>query len=234
MRHWLYTAMAFSHYSNQVESKLDAEAKAIRDLPPDKLWSDLIRRASGPRSVDSPVAPADLEEKGSRSPLFNLLYIAALNAGANDWWNNVALAGAPVGRGHKIEYHHVFPQAKTRRRYPDSLIDSIANLAFLSALGNKRVGAKDPAVYLATIDTVELDKQWVPPDTSLWALDRFPEFCTARRQLLARQINSMLGLPDFKEPTVQPGPLEDEEADSAELDGGSAETTTSDDDIWEE
>jgi hypothetical protein len=234
LRRWLYTAMAFSHYSNQVESKLDAEAKAIRELPTGDLWSDLIRRASGPRSVDSPVAPVDLEEKGSRSPFFNLLYIAALDVGAKDWWNNVALASAPIGRGHKIEYHHVFPQAKTKSIYKASLRDSIANLAFLSAIGNKRVGAKDPSTYLPAIDSTELAKQWVPPGPALWVLDRFPDFCSARRYLLAQQINKMLGLPDFKDGANPELPLDEEEADSAQLDEGSAEVMTGDEDIWNE
>jgi hypothetical protein len=233
LRRWLYTAMAFSHYSNQVESKLDAEAKAIRELAPDQLWEDLIRRASGPRSANSPIAPADLEEKGSRSPLFTLLYIAALEADAKDWWNNLALAGAPVGRGHKIEYHHVFPQSKAKPLHPPALWDSIANLAFLSALGNKKVGAKDPAQYLAKIDPAELQKQWVPVDSSLWDLDQLPAFCAARRRLLAGQLNEMLGLPAFVETSRPESALDEEETDSAELDSGSAEIMT-EEDVWEE
>jgi hypothetical protein len=232
LRRWLYTAMAFSHYSNQVESKLDAEAKAIRELPAGQLWDDMIRRASGPRSANSPIAPADLEDKGNRSPLFNLLYIAALEAGAKDWWNNLALAGAPVGRGHKIEYHHIFPQAKTRTRYPASLRDSIANLAFLSALGNKKVAAKDPATYLAATDAAELEKQWIPPDSSLWPLDRLSDFCAARRRLLAAQLNTMLGLPTSSQVEAPAVPLSDEEPDAAELDEGSAAVMT-DDDTWD-
>lgn len=234
LRRWIYTAMAFSHYSNQVESKLDAEAKAVRELPADQLWDDMIRRASGPRSLNTPLAPADLEDKGNRSPLFNLLYVAALQAGAKDWWNNLALAGAPVGRGHKIEYHHVFPQAKTKSVYPASLRDSIANFAFLSAIGNKKVGAKDPATYLPTIDKSELSKQWVPLDATLWALDRFPEFCAVRRRLLADQLNTMLGLPAFVATSSTEVPLDDEEPDAAELDGGTAEVATDQDDVWDE
>lgn len=234
LRRWLYTAMAFSHYSNQVESKLDAEAKAIRELPSDQLWDEMIRRASGPRSANTPLTPTDLEDKGNRSPLFSLLYVAALSAGAKDWWNNVALAGAPVGRGHKIEYHHVFPQARAKSVYPASLRDSVANFAFLSAIGNKKVGAKDPAIYLPAIDKSELSKQWVPLDAALWALDRFPEFCAARRRLLVDQLNAMLGLPPYVETSEIAPPLDDQEPDAAELDEGTAEASTGDDDVWDE
>jgi hypothetical protein len=220
LRRFIYTAMAFSHYSNQVESKLEAEAKAIRELPAATLWDDLIRRASGTRSANSSITPADLEDKGSRSPLFNLLYVAALAAGAKDWWNNLALAGAPIGRGHNIEYHHIFPRARMQGRYPASVTDTIANLAFLSSLGNKRVGAKDPDTYLATIDPTELARQWVPLDPSIWRIESFPAFSVARRRLLAAQMNEMLGLPPFAESPGQEAPLADEEPDSTEVDEG--------------
>ena len=233
LRRWIYTAMAFSHYSNQVESKLDAEAKAIKEVAPERLWDELMRRASGPRSANSPIVPSDLEDKGSRSPLFNLLYIAALEAGAKDWWNNIALAGAPIGRGHKIEYHHVFPQAKTKSRYPANMRDSIANLAFLSALGNKKVGAKEPAVYLAKIDQAELAKQWVPREPTLWDLDRFPDFCAARRRLLTEALNEMLGLPSYSEAPALDVPLDDLDPDPAELDEGTAKVEAEDEeDLW--
>lgn len=231
MVRWLLTAMAFSHYSNQVESKLEAEAKAVRELSPGDLWPELIRRASGPRSADSSISPVDLVDKTHRSPLFNLLYIAALRRGAKDWWNNLTLSGVPVGRGHKIEFHHVFPQALTKGRYPDSLRNSMANLAFLSGLGNKKVGAKDPKEYLAGVDGQELRNQWVPLDPSLWDVERFEEFLEARRRLMAADLNEMLGLPPYQEAPAPSQPLEDVDFDPTELDEGSA-PVTDEEDLW--
>ena len=237
MIRWVLTTMAFSHYSSQVESKLEAEAKAIREQSPKQLWPELLRRASGPRSIDSSITPNDLVDKSNRSPLFNLLYIAALRRAAKDWWNNLALAGAPIGRGHKIEYHHIFPQARTRGLYPDALRNSIANLAFLSALGNKKVGAKDPMEYLSRVDSAELENQWVPLDSTLWPIDRLVEFCAARRRLLADALNDMLGLPAYVEPTGSTPSdqvLEEEDFDAVELDEGSAPMETEDDTTWGE
>lgn len=230
---WVLTAMAFSHYSNQVESKLEAEAKAIREQTGASLWAEMIRRASGTRSSDTPISPVDLTDKSARSPFFNLLYIAALKNGARDWWNNVSLAGAPIGRGHKIEYHHIFPQARTRNRYPDSLRNSIANLAFLSASGNKKVGAKDPAEYLREIDRDELARQWIPMDPDLWHIDRFEAFCEERRRLLADELNELLGLPRFTETPLEPSGADiEEDFDPAELDEGSAPAEDETEDPW--
>ncbi|HEY8588376.1 MAG TPA: DUF262 domain-containing protein, partial [Naasia sp.] len=95
LRRWVYTAMAFSHYSSQVETKLDAEARVVERNGPG-VFDELIRRASGPRSVDTPLAPEDLEHRSSSSPLFTLLYIAALRAGAKDWHSNAALTALPM------------------------------------------------------------------------------------------------------------------------------------------
>lgn len=64
LRRWVYTAMAFSHYSLQVEGKLDAEARLIKSRAGANLFAELIRRASGTRSLDSALHPRDLEQKG--------------------------------------------------------------------------------------------------------------------------------------------------------------------------
>jgi hypothetical protein len=77
----VYTAMAFSHYSSQVESKLDAEARLMNSGEGRRLIDELIRRASGPRSMDSPLSPDDLERRGATSSFFTLLYIAARERG---------------------------------------------------------------------------------------------------------------------------------------------------------
>ena len=55
LRRWVYTAMAFSHYSNQVEGKLDIEARLIRERSGEALWDKLLRRASGARPVGAKI-----------------------------------------------------------------------------------------------------------------------------------------------------------------------------------
>ena len=193
LRRWVYTAMAFSHYSSQVETKLDAEARVVERNGPG-VFDELIRRASGPRSADTPLAPEDLEHRSSSSPLFTLLYIAALRAGAKDWHSNAALTTLPMTSTSKIEFHHVFPKAKVQRRYGTGLTNSLANLAFISAATNKAISAKNPDVYLPQIDDARLAEQWIPkPDT--WHLDAFETFLARRRELQVDALNDLLGLP---------------------------------------
>lgn len=197
LRRWVYTAMAFSHYSLQVEGKLDAEARLIRTREGEGLFAELIRRASGPRSVDSPLQPRDLEQKYSTHAFFKLLYIAALRGRARDWATNIAINDQPMNSGAKIEFHHVFPRARVQTVYAKEEWNSLANLAFVTGQTNKMISSKLPAEYMAGIAPERLAEQWIPSDPELRSLDRFPDFLAARRRSLANVLNELLGLPAY-------------------------------------
>jgi hypothetical protein len=194
LRRWVYTAMAFSRYSNQVETKLDAEAKLVEGRAGGELFDELTRLASGARTAGSPLHPADLKHRYASSPFFNLLYIDALQRGAKDWCSNQSLLDAPMTSTSSIEYHHIFPKARVRQ-YSRELSDSLANLAFLSARCNKKVGAKYPRTYLPEIAADRLQEQHVAQDATLWEVDAFKKFLELRREALANVLNEMLGLP---------------------------------------
>jgi hypothetical protein len=51
-----------------------------------------------------------------------------------------------------VEYHHIFPRAVLRKAdFDKGEINEIANMAFISGRANRRISAKPPAVYLASI-----------------------------------------------------------------------------------
>lgn len=195
LRRWVYTAMAFSHYSLQVETKLDAEARLLRTRDGEELFTELIRRASGSRSADTPLHPRDLEQKYSTHAFFRLLYIAALRDKARDWATNIAISDQPMSSGAKIEFHHVFPRAQVQSVYAKEEWNSLANLAFVTGQTNKMIGSKLPFEYMGGIAPDRLAEQWIPCDPDLRSLDRFPEFLAARRRLLVDVLNELLGLP---------------------------------------
>jgi hypothetical protein len=198
LRRWLFTAMAFSHYSLQVETKLDAEARLIDSSAGKRLFDELIRRATGPRSIDSPIHPKDLEKKYASHAFFNLLYIAALKAGVSDWKTNLKIIDQPLTSSSSIEYHHVFPKAQVQSAYPKEEWNSIANLAFISAETNKFISSKAPNDYMSGIAPDRLSEQWIPADPGLRSTDNLPQFLDARRQLLVEVLNEMLGLPPYR------------------------------------
>ncbi len=197
LRRWVYTAMAFSHYSLQVEGKLDSEARLIKSREGEGLFAELIRRASGTRSRDSALHPRDLEQKYSTHPFFKLLYIAALRGTARDWATNIAISDQPMNSGAKIEFHHVFPRARVQGTYAKEEWNSLANLAFVTGQTNKMISSGLPVDYMAGIATERLAEQWIPGDPELRSLDRFPDFLAARRSLLANVLNELLGLPSY-------------------------------------
>ncbi|MEU5330313.1 GmrSD restriction endonuclease domain-containing protein [Streptomyces parvus] len=197
LRRWVYTAMAFSHYSLQVEGKLDSEARLIKSREGEGLFAELIRRASGTRSRDSALHPRDLEQKYSTHPFFKLLYIAALRGTARDWATNIAISDQPMNSGAKIEFHHVFPRARVQGTYAKEEWNSLANLAFVTGQTNKMISSGLPVDYMAGIAPERLAEQWIPGDPELRSLDRFPDFLAARRSLLANVLNELLGLPSY-------------------------------------
>ncbi|MEV3913700.1 GmrSD restriction endonuclease domain-containing protein [Streptomyces canus] len=204
LRRWVYTAMGFSHYSLQVEGKLDAEARLIRTREGEGLFTELIRRASGTRSVDSPLQARDLEQKYSTHPFFKLLYIAALRGRARDWATNIAISDQPMNSGAKIEFHHVFPRARVQPVYAKEEWNSLANLAFVTGQTNKMISSKLPAEYMAGIAGERLAEQWIPEDPELRSLERFPDFLAGRRHLLADVLNELLGLPSYAGQAAHP------------------------------
>jgi hypothetical protein len=189
--------MAFSHYSLQVEGKLDAEARLIKSREGEGLFAELIRRASGTRSRDSALHPRDLEQKYSTHPFFKLLYIAALRGTARDWATNIAISDQPMNSGAKIEFHHVFPRARVQGTYAKEEWNSLANLAFVTGQTNKMISSRLPVDYMAGIAPERLAEQWIPGDPELRSLDRVPDFLAARRSLLANVLNELLGLPRY-------------------------------------
>ncbi|WP_318196572.1 DUF262 domain-containing protein [Streptomyces sp. MCL20-2] len=197
LRRWVYTATAFSHYSLQVEGKLDSEARLIKSREGEGLFAELIRRASGTRSRDSALHPRDLEQKYSTHPFFKLLYIAALRGTARDWATNIAISDQPMNSGAKIEFHHVFPRARVQGTYAKEEWNSLANLAFVTGQTNKMISSGLPVDYMAGIAPERLAEQWIPGDPELRSLDRFPDFLAARRSLLANVLNELLGLPSY-------------------------------------
>jgi hypothetical protein len=197
LRRWVYTAMAFSHYSLQVEGKLDAEARLVKSREGEGLFPELIRRASGTRSLDSALHPRDLEQKYSTHPFFKLLYIAALRGTARDWATNIAISDQPMNTGANIEFHHVFPRARVQGTYANEEWNSLATLAFVTGQTNKMISARMPSQYMAEIASERVAEQWIPEEPELWSLDRFPDFLAARRRLLANGLNELLALPRY-------------------------------------
>ncbi|MGQ0580787.1 MAG: GmrSD restriction endonuclease domain-containing protein [Reyranella sp.] len=179
---WLAMAALLHRYSKSSESALDQDLKACRaDDPIGKLLSNVRRdfRFFGAVAEDFQGA---LNDKGA---LF-ASYIACRQAGLRDLFS-----GSQILLQSNVDRHHLLPRAQ----FPESRrqnSDTVANIAFITGVANRAVGAASPDVYLSELDSKVLESQCVPLDSKLWRIDRAEEFWDARRQLLAESFNAAL------------------------------------------
>ena len=57
------------------------------------------------------MAPEELAGRNQRSALFKTLCLAFRAAGAKDWRSNLTIALDHSGTHHRLQFHHIFPQA---------------------------------------------------------------------------------------------------------------------------
>lgn len=179
---WLAMAALLHRYSKASETALDQDLKACRsDDPIGKLLTNVRRdfRFFGAVADDFRGA---LNDKGA---LF-AAYIACRQAGLQDLFS-----GSQILLQSNVDRHHLLPRAQFPERRRQKA-DTIANIAFITGVVNRSIGAASPDVYLARIDRGVLESQCIPSDSKLWRIDRSEEFWDARRQLLADSFNAAL------------------------------------------
>ena len=192
---WLYAALSWARYTAQTDQRLEADLSIIaKDVEP---WAALRANIVEQRGRIE-VKSDDLEGRTAQHPLYRMVYILVKAHGAVDWFNGVPL-GNTVGASYAIHSHHIFPQALLYRSGLEAdnymhrqTVNEIANRAYLTAASNIPLSDTEPSVYLPTIEEKypgALVKQFIPMDPGLWKVDRYPDFLTARRELLARKLN---------------------------------------------
>jgi hypothetical protein len=152
------------------------------------------------------VSPEEFDDAGVRNSLFPMTYAAARKARARDWFTGVELATDVVGDDHSIQFHHIFPKALlNENKVPRRDRDEIANLAFLAAKPNRQISKSLPQKYLAEIAEKHPDRlvaQCIPMDKDLWRLERFQDFLSERRKLLAIAVNALITAPTMNKRKV--------------------------------
>lgn len=197
--HWLYAASVWARYSSQTDQRLDHDISLIDQF--DSPWAPLVDAIIEQRGRIE-VKASDLEGRIIQHPLYRMTYIVAKAAGAVDWFN-----GSPLhdthGPSYAIHSHHIFPASVLYADAgydPDNhlhkkLVNEIANRAFLTGVSNISLSSAAPADYLPKIEANypgALAKQFVPTNPELWELDRYEEFLSERRRLIAGAINEHL------------------------------------------
>ena len=140
--------------------------------------------------------PEELEGRNQRSALFKTMFLAFQAANARDWRSNLVIALSHVGNAHQLQFHHIFPKDVLKSTVTTREIDDIANLAFISGKANRKISAKEPALYFPEVRLANgeqpFESQCIPTDPDLLTVERYKAFLAERRRLIAARLNSFL------------------------------------------
>jgi hypothetical protein len=200
------------HYGAAAETALNRDFRALGDpeITPRQGFSNLVRnvdREARQYYRGLKVHPEQVEGLPSKNVLLLLMYIVMRKLGATEWGTGDTRRLDEIDPTD-LHLHHIFPfnfmaeNKLGRDRFADdglspadyrAEINGIANLTFLGKEVNSAIGDEPPWVYLPQYTTKGLRKaHFIPEDTSLWKIEKFPEFLKARRRLLAKAITKLM------------------------------------------
>lgn len=191
--YWYVNSALWGRYGGSVESILNQDYETVRQGGIDLLISRLRRWRGG--SLEITAGDFDGSTQGSR--FYPMLYLLTRALGSRDFGSGVGLDQelSETGGPDALQLHHIFPKNQLRGRYDRSEVNAIANFCFLTKSTVDHIGKREPADYLSEIAAAHpdaLESQWIPTDPALWSIDRYPDFLSARRELLAKASESLM------------------------------------------
>lgn len=193
---WYVHSALWGRFSGSVETKInrDLEALETSDHDLDALLRELMLWHG-----DLTIRPDHFGGWSLGARFYPMLYMMTRMSRALDWGTGLEIQQALLGKGNRLEVHHIFPKAQlydaSDLEYTKAQVNAVANFALLTQTSNLEIGAKPPEVYLTEIEERypgALESQWVPMDRDLWKIDRYLDFIEARKVLLARAANQLL------------------------------------------
>lgn len=193
LKYWLYIANTKGRYSRgSSETLLDQDLSAIAKGREVKGLIDMLRTQFGRLEI----VPEDLEGRNRRSAIFKMMFLVFRHDGAKDWNSNLLISVNHQGQQHKLQFHHIFPQAVLKPHYTTREINDIANLAFIGGKTNRKISNKPPESYFPAIVEKQgedsFQKQCIPTMNDLLKITEYPQFLVERRKQIAARINEFL------------------------------------------
>jgi hypothetical protein len=193
LRYWVLVGNTKGRFSRgSSETLLDQDLARIGRGGGVEDLVEALRLQFGRLDID----PGELENRNARSAFFKTMFLAFREDGARDWTSNLAISLSHGGKQHRLQFHHIFPQAALRGRYKTQLVNDIANLAFIGGRTNRRISSKPPAEYLPPLLASQgkraFEAQCIPVEPQLLQLDSYQEFLAERRKHIAERLNRFL------------------------------------------
>lgn len=198
MLYWMYSALIQRRHTRSLESSLRQDMNVLEGSNPIGALVTTLKEEEG----NPYVSPENLDMRGIRHPLYNMMRIVIRANGGVDWRNGIELA-KPIGKDFEIQSHHIFPRAQLQRAGYDTAnshhdkkrVNEIANRVPATRSGNIDISDSPPSDYLQKVkDTYpnSLKPAFVPEDSEYWRISNYEEFLKKRRKLIAEGINSFL------------------------------------------
>ncbi|MCY3547042.1 MAG: DUF262 domain-containing protein [Gemmatimonadetes bacterium] len=237
--YWFLQAGMRGRFSGTTETKIRQDLVAVDGTMDgmERLIADI-----GTKWGRRQVAPSDFDAWSLGARLYPALYWLTRVGGARNFCDGSELKAGLLGKGSRMEVHHIFPKAVLYEAgYERSQVNALGNFCLLTADCNKWIGAACPAEpspyvkgkhdpdlrrsglegYFSLVrerNPGALESQWIPMDEELWKVKNYPAFLDARRRLLADAANLHLAAlyPGHSEMEVAVGrPLRVEEEDAS-------------------
>ena len=194
---WFYYSQVRARYVSQLAQKLDFDLRITAES--ERPFEELLTIMAEERRLE--ILPDEFVGRSVSHPFFALMrwYLKSreaicLSTGLGIRQN--------MGKDYQLESDHIFPYSRLKEkgyglgnRIKYALAQEFTNRAILTRDANRKKAAKPPADYLNETDRQfpgALEKQCIPLDKTLWEMDCYQDFLTARRKLLAEQLNGYL------------------------------------------
>jgi len=198
MLYWMYGALINRRYSGSVDANLGMDLNSLQQADPLEALINTLKEEEG-----SPlVSPSNLDMRGVRHPLYNMMVVIIRNRNGIDWKNGIDLSN-PYGPSYQLERHHIFPKSQLKAAGYDTgrnhrhkkIVNEIANRVPITKSGNLEILKEKPENYLPEVVSNylnTLDSHMIPQDPDYWKMENYEAFLERCRELIAEGINEYM------------------------------------------
>ncbi len=221
---WFYYSQVRARYVSQLSQKLDRDLRLVSESK--SPFDELLAVIAEERRLE--ITPDEFVGRSISHPLFGLMCWYFKKRGAICFTTGLAIRQA-MGRAYKLENDHIFPYSRLKKagyghdnRIKYALAQELTNRAILTQVANRTKSDKQADVYLASVQRKfpdALNLQSIPLNPDLWRIENYEAFLSARRKMLASELNEFLvGITETDE-AVAPALIDDliAEGESDEL-----------------
>ena len=194
---WFYYSQIRARYVSQLPQKLDFDLRIVSQS--ERPFEQLLGVIAEERRLE--ILPDEFVGRSISHPLYGLMKWYLKSRGATCFTTGLGLH-KNMGEKYQLENDHIFPSAVLKEygygrdnRIKYALAQELTNRAILTQVANRRKSSKPAADYLREVKETSpraLERQLIPADEWLWEIENYEDFLSARRSLLAENLNKYL------------------------------------------